>query len=730
MNIDKLSDNDILAGMADKQIKPNKISNWVNEPKVSDLKYDLMQAKSSQSAYLTKLKEWVDGYNAPKFGTSKHKGSRINPKLIRKQAEWCSSSLTEPFLATKDLFTINPITHEDVSRAKQNALILNRQFNVHLKKTKLVDNIIRYLVKNGTCIVRTGWEYQEKEVIEDEEQFQYTPIQDEQLLNQYNELARLQVEEPDTYETYDSALKAGFEMSNETGQLLIAQSIGFKKVKKIKPIVNKPTAVICDLANIYIDPTCKGNEDNIQFIIHGFESSLSDLKKANQYTNLDKLEEVLNNEVLNNTDNSFRFADKARRKVTVYEYWGYWDIHGKGMTVPIVATWVGDVMIRLEENPFPDGKPPFVIFNFIPEEDSIYGIPNAELLLDNQQILGAVTRGVIDLLGKSANSQTGYAKNFLDATNKAKFLRGEDYEYNYGTDPRLAVFTHTYPEIPNSAMTTIQFMNNEAESLSGVKAFSGTGISAKGLGDVAVGIRGVLDAVGKREMSFLRRISLGLETLGRKVLSMNSVFLSDEEVVRITNSEFIKVRRDDLAGEFDLEVTVASGEVNDAKAKELAFIMQTMGNNFGSDLMQLILSQIADLRNMPDLAKAIMDYKPEPDELAMKERELQVAMLEAQVQLTQAQAQEAMAKAQVHEAKVDVEHARADNLQSQADNNTLEFIQKDSGIKQAHDLEKQALINDGLNQREQTKADSQLTNQLANQFLNQEMTNDYQQGII
>ena len=54
--------------------------------------------------------------------------SRINPKLIRKQYEWRCASLTEPFLSTRDLFKVNPTTHEDTARAKQNELILNYQF--------------------------------------------------------------------------------------------------------------------------------------------------------------------------------------------------------------------------------------------------------------------------------------------------------------------------------------------------------------------------------------------------------------------------------------------------------------------------------------------------------------------------------------------------------------------------------------------------------------------------
>ena len=40
-----------------------------------------------------------------------------------------------------------------------------------------------------------------------------------------------------------------------------------------------------------------------------------------------------------------------------------------------------------------------------------------QLLKDNQQIIGAVTRGMIDLMGKSANGQTGRLKNALDFLN-------------------------------------------------------------------------------------------------------------------------------------------------------------------------------------------------------------------------------------------------------------------------------------------------------------------------
>lgn len=697
-----------------------KLTNWKNEPKLSDLKYDLEETRQSHSQFLSDLESWENLYNAPKFGGKGHKGSRINPKLVRKQAEWRCPSLSEPFLSTNNLYAVNPLTHEDVERAKQNALILNNQFNTQLNKVGLVDGIIRDVVKNGTSIIRLGWEYQEEKVKEIVPVFEYMPVQSEeelqQLQQQYEQVLALKESEPDSYEQLDEALKAGAEMSLQQGQLFMAQQIGQQEQEKLKPTVNKPTVEICNLRNVYIDPTCKGDLDKAQFVIHSYESSLSDLKRAGYYQNLELLEksEELSS-IGHDKSSDFKFADNARKKLVVYEYWGNWDIDGNGKTKAIVASWVGNVLIRMEENPFPNQIIPFVVFKYLPEKDSIYGIPDAELLEDNQNVLGAVTRGVIDLLGKSANSQTGYSKNFLDATNKIKFRRGEDYEYNPNFDPRVHLYTHKYPEIPNSAMNVIHMMNNEAESLSGVKAFASGGISAAHLGDSATAARGVLDAVSKREMSILRRLSEGFITMGRKIMAMNAEFLSEQEVVRLTNSQFITVRRDDLAGNFDLSLTISTAEADDSKAKELAFLLQTIGNNMGQEMTNLILSEIAHLRKMPELAYKIKHFQPSPpNEQEQQLQQLQLAKLEAEVELLKSQAQENLAKSQVQQAKVGTEMAKAENLQSQADSKTIDTANKLDGTQNQHELDKLALQNKGKLSQQFAK-DIGLQNQLGMQ---------------
>lgn len=724
LNLNQLSDDAIKSldiSKLQETDKKTKLTKWKKEPSLQDLKRDLENTKTSHDEFVGNLDRWVKLYDAPKHGSAKTKGSRVTPKLIRKQAEWRASALSEPFLSTSNLYDVRALTWEDTKRAKQNALILNMQFNTQLNKVTLVDRIVRSVVKEGTVITRLGWEYQEEELVETQKQYQYMPVpmeMAEQIQQQYEQYMRLKEKSPDSYEQdVPEEMKAGMEMSEQQGQLLLAQEMGEEEITVIKPVVNKPTVEVCNLRNVFIDPTCQGDLDKAQFVIHSYESSLSDLKSKGFYENLDYLEdyEETGHFDHDSKNTSFKFNDKARKKLVVYEYWGYWDIDGSGITKAIVASWVGNTLIRMEENPFPDKKPPFVVFNYIPEVNSVYGIPDAELLEDNQAILGAITRGVIDLLGKSANSQTGYMKGLLDPTNKRLYRNGEDYEFNPIANPAHAVFTHKYPEVPNSAMNLINMMNGEAESLSGVKAFAGSGITASHLGDVAVGIRGVLDAVSKREMTVLRRLSNGFINMGRKIISMNSEFLNEEEVVRVTNEQFVKVRRDDLLGNFDLHLTISTAEADDAKAKELSFMLQTIGNTMGQEVTQMMLAEIARLRKMPELAHGIESYRPEPDPIQQQLQELEIEYKKAQIELMHSQAQENLARSQVQSAKVNTEHARAESLQGDADNKSLDFIQKDTGIKHDRELDKQVMINQGQNEKEMIKQQGILDSQF-NQF--------------
>jgi hypothetical protein len=238
-------------------------------------------------------------------------------------------------------------------------------------------------------------------------------------------------------------------------------------------------------------------------------------------------------------------------------------------------------------------------------------------------------------------------------------------------------------------------MEGNAETLTGVKSF-GNSLSGNSLGDSATGVRGALDASSKREMGILRRLSNGIVQIGRKIISMNFEFLEEEEVVRITNEIFIPVRKDDLEGNFDLRLSISTAEVDNAKAQELSFMMQTMGNSLPPEQSNIILSEIARLRNMPDLAKEIREYQPQPDPMQEQMQQLEMAKLEAEIAVLQAEAGETGNKAELYGTKVGVEQARAASIQGDADNKANKFMSDTEGTAHRRDMEKEQLKQEAM----------------------------------
>ena len=675
-----------------------KITSWKKEPSIAQLKYDMEQASGAHSAQMTKIALWNDlMYCKGKARPTKVKGrSSVQPKLIRRQAEWRYAALTEPFLGTNKLYKANPVTFEDSRSAKQNEILLNYQFRTKLNRVNLIDDFVRATVDEGTSVLRVGWCRKTVMVKEMAPVYSYFPVQTQEQIDALQQGMEAKQSDPRMYEEQaDPALKASLDYYEETGQTVIAQQTGEQEVEVEKVIFNHPTVEVMSPDNVVIDPSCSGDILKAKFAVVSFETCKADLEaEKDRYTNLDKVNwegaaPLSDSEFSTKTPTNFQFQDAPRKKVVAYEYWGFYDIDGKGELTSIVATWVGNTMIRMEKNPYPDKKLPFVITKYLPVKRELYGEPDAELLEDNQAILGAVTRGMIDLLGRSANGQQGFAKGMLDPLNRRRYDNGQDYEFNPTVTPQAGLIEHKYPELPQSALMMLNLQNQEAEALTGVKSFGG-GISGEAYGDVAAGIRGVLDAASKREMAILRRLAKGIADVGYKIIKMNAVFLSDKEVVRVTNTEFVEIKRDDLAGDFDLEVDISTAEIDDSKAKDLSFMLQTIGPNAGQELMLTVLAEIADLKRMPDLAQKLRTYKPEPTpeqqemaKLEVEEKRALVAKINSEAALNEAKAAEAMAK---------------------KDAIDLNYVEQDTGTKHARDMEKQKAQAEGNQNLQITKA--------------------------
>jgi hypothetical protein len=630
---------------------------------LSALKSDLKAAdrlKKDQDTYISK---WKAEYNGEPYGNEIKGKSAIVSRDIKKQSEWQHASILDPFVSTPSIIKCTPITFEDGASAEQNELLLNAQFCRKFDRFNFMSKAIKVLDTEGTLVVQTAWDYAE--------------------------------EERQTTTEVVSIDDFGREFITE------------EEITETVVVKNQPTAKVCRNEDIYLDPTCQDNLDNAQFVIYRYETDLSSLKQDGRYKNLNMLSKNPSEDYDYEEEDEtyFKFSDEPRKKQVVYEYWGNYDVDEDGIAEPIVCAWVNDIIIRLESNPYPDGKPPFIVvpFNSIPFK--LHGEANAELIGDSQKVKTAIIRGIIDNMALSNNGQLGVRKGSLDQVNRSKFLGGRNFEFN-GTSND---FWHgNYNPIPGSAFDMIGLINNDIESTTGTKSFSG-GINSGSLGTTATGARGALDATATRRMNIVRNIAENLvKPLIRKWMSYNSEFLEDSEVVRVTNTTFVPVMRDDLEGRIDLDISISTAEDNAAKSQDLSFLLQTVGPNEDPTIRRDIMSDILELMRMPEQAKRMREYTPQPDPAEEKLKELQLVKLQlenekliADIADKNARAAENTVDAELKKNKAAVEAARARKLASEADTIDLKFLKEDEGyahlerveledLKHAQNMEKEA----------------------------------------
>jgi hypothetical protein len=692
-----------------------KITDWKNEPKFEDLYKDYQEAQSDHGIMLANLDRYsvyMDG--GPEKKVAKGRSS-IRPKLIRKQAEWKYPALEEPFLNTENMFRIKPRTYEDRKASEQNELVLNYQWSTKIDKTALVGDIVRGIVDEGTVIVKTGWEVEESEVTMEREVPVYaTPEQS--LLTLQTMVAQGKM----TNEEMMAKLNAGEPVQ-----------IGTKIEEYQKTIVtrNNPTYEVCNLRDVIIDPTCNGSIGSAQFVIHEYDTDMSTLKlqeyseevdadgnvvsSSGIYMNLDTIN-VKNeaNDSIREYDHDtrvdgengktdFKFSDDPRKKLRAYEYWGYWDIDGTGETKPIIATWIGKTLIRMEENPFPFNELPFSLAKYMPRKDEIYGEPDGELLSENQDAIGNMMRAAHDITSTQAVGQEFIDEQFLSPLQIQNYKTGKTTFFRHGMNPSTAIYKSSVDPVPRAVFDMINYHQNDAESMSGTKSFS-QGIGSQSLGSVATGIRSALDATAKRELSILRRLSEQIfKDIARKSIIMNQTFLEEEEVIRITNEEFVTIKREELAGEFDLIVDVSTPEKDNEKAEKLNTLMQTNAASMDPGLSKIIYARIAKLWKEPDLAKEVEEFQPEPDQMQQQIQQLQLenAQLEnAKLKMEIAKsakliesedskieerasrtAQNLNSETEENKATARLKNAQADKIAAETDNANLSFLNKFDG---------------------------------------------------
>lgn len=252
-----------------KQLQPS----WPNAPTVSKLKQDVSDAEPEFDLHVSNVKHWIDLRDG-KLKVKPAKGrSKVQPKLIRKQNEWRYSSLSEALLSSEDMYDVRPMTYADVDAARDNAIILNKQFNKDIDRVEFIDAYVRTAVDEGTVFVRIGWEFEEEvREVERPVMVPQLPPEIEQQMMQAQQAVQMGQMDPMQFQQMQ-------QQAQQMVQMVPSPDGATEMVEETITLYNRPTLEVCDYDKVLIDPTCGGDLDRATFIAYQFQTSKAELRE-------------------------------------------------------------------------------------------------------------------------------------------------------------------------------------------------------------------------------------------------------------------------------------------------------------------------------------------------------------------------------------------------------------------------------------------------------------------
>lgn len=699
---DTKDEDNVVLNAVDDELERTGINNidhgMAHPPLLSELKADFTAAEVDHISCMDKIYKWRQA-RANKTRTKSRKGrSQYQSKLIRVHNEWTYSGLAEPFLAGPNLFHITGKDPENESRGVQNNILVNAQINTKLKKRRIIDKLTHILVDDGTVVLRSSWNKEQRVVEREEPTYDFVPLTEKDDPNLVQTIVE-GIRNPQLLESEDVPieLKLAVSYTNRTGELHQAIQSGTKIVQDVEITKNAPDISVFNYDNFYPDPNCHGDMSEAQFAVLKTLVSTSDMRKQpERYFNVDKITKTSTSQTSVTTTNDptdtsresvivHDFKDKARRLHEMYEYWGFYDYTGTGVATAFIMSWIGDVVVRLEKMPLTEVGIPFELIQYMPDFSSNIGEPDAELISGEQATIGALTRGVIDVFAKSANGQKAVRANTLSPINEKRFLNNQDFKFQSTLqDPRSLFHVFQYPDVPSSVFNFMNHQQRSAEYLSGTQPFGAEGMAKS---QSVSGMQNVLDSSTKRKSAILRRIGEGLETMCRHIIAMNAEYLTEVEIVKITDNEYVEIDPEDLRGNFDVTIKVSTPEKDEAQVQKLTMLMQTNGPSTDPRLTQLVQSEIMELMGNHNLAEVVREYVPKPDPVAERIAELNQKLLEAQIENELGKAYENQSNGDFDQARVHTEAAKAMKLKAEAEALDLDFVEKSTGVHQARSVQ-------------------------------------------
>ena len=284
------------------------------------------------------------------------------------------------------------------------------------------------------------------------------------------------------------------------------------------------------------------------------------MEKAGEGVQQTLLLDKKHNERIEEMQGRLSDGDNASKEFELYEAYLKVDFNNDGIYENVIVHAVGDTPLKIQDNVFE--MPPFFIFS--PEHDcyAIFGEDSITDTLEQlQDLKTALIRQMIIAVAKNNVPQKFVDERSVDMD---ALLEGAEIVPVKNSPASQAIFQPPPIQIDGSAMTLVQYAQNEIESQSGSTRYN-QGLDSSSLNRTATGISAIMGASDKKIKLIAR---LAAETawipIVKFLILLCQKFVDDGQMIRLAD-ENIAIRREEISIDYDLIVNVGRG----ASSKEM-----------------------------------------------------------------------------------------------------------------------------------------------------------------
>ncbi len=471
--------------------------------------------------------------------------SKITTSDLHDIVEWSKPALLELLAGNKEIFSITPVTPEDVEPCNNMTLLVNHQLRVKNNWYLIMHDWLHDAMLAKIGVLKYQWFVNKKTFKKT-----YEGLTKEELT--------AILSNPDVNVDEVEEIPISDAVYDEAGTMISPPM--FKYNATVLQVVEDeyPLLEVIPPEDFGCPVDCT-DIDEADFVYHHTRLNRWKVKELYGEKKLKEIDNAIaeidagyseKRERLRDLGNIIMY-DENLRKYHIYECY----FRDEETGTPMIVTICGNVILKEEENLY--GRPPFRVIPLVKLSHRLYGLSFYDIIKDLQRLRTELIRQIMDNI-----YQANYRRYFVDIDR----VNLDDYLNNNVTNamvrvrgnPQDAVFPEVKAPLPQEVFTFLEMLNIEKDYHSGVpRAYQGVLPSVQHR--TFRGQAQQVQLASQRIQMIARMVAeMGISPLINDIIDMNLKFLNKKTVVRYLN-KYVEISPDNIVGKFDIAVNVGLG---------------------------------------------------------------------------------------------------------------------------------------------------------------------------